>query len=139
MKKFPVEEVNSETGDIKGEARFKDHKDSGLLKISADNASSDPNATITQKGKGNEAMMTEKHHYTIKLTNANKKAAEGGTGQIVNDESATTTQKKHVANIKWTPGMAAKDSTTTPTPTKMTTTSKEASTTEVHEYLKRTK
>ncbi len=141
MKKFPLETVNSETGDIKGGARYKEHKESGYLKISPDNASRESKGTITQKGKGNDAMMTEKQHYTIKLTNANiepkgtitqkgkgndammtekqhytiklsnaNKQAEAA-GQSGNAESAATTQKKHVANIKWTPGKAAKDTT----------------------------
>lgn len=84
---------------------------------------------VTQKGKDGiivtekmggdgKATTTEKQHYTIKMTNANNKAAASGDEAGVIKEGATT-QKKHVSNIKWTPGKASigktvKDSLPTP-------------------------
>lgn len=133
LKKFPVEDVNGETGEIKGETRFKEHKDSGYLKIkgertikgenqkseylkvSPDNSARIKGEGMAIKGKGDKLSTTEKQHYTIKMSNANKKTAEGATEEIVNDDNAATTQKKHVSNIKWTPGKVAKDSLATPT------------------------
>ncbi len=84
---------------------------------------------VTQKGKDGiivtekmggdaSAKTTEKQHYTIKMTNANNKAAASGDESGVIKEGATI-QKKHVSNIKWTPGKApigktVKDSLPTP-------------------------
>ena len=90
-------------------------------------ASSEVKGTVTQKGRSKDGIIiteklggvskattTEKQHYTVKLTNANKKADADGTEPIVIKEGSATTQKKHVSNIKWTPGKVAKDSLPTP-------------------------
>jgi len=94
--------------------------------------SSEVKGTVTQKGKGRDgiivtekmgggnAMTTEKQHYTIKLTNVNKKTNPDAPEQTDNGDGEATIQKKHVSNIKWTPGKAAvgktvKDSVPTPT------------------------
>lgn len=135
MKKFP-EDIESTTNAeaIKGESKHKSdnsasvHK-GGTYKNSSMQKSSDNSArsgTIQgeafdakhprdyKKPSDNKSTTTEKQHYTIKMTNANKKAAEDVSGQVLNDESATSMQKKHVANVKWTHGKVAKDSLPTP-------------------------
>ena len=148
MKKFPVDaETTIHTGGIKGETLEKHKgeqtdigKSNMYLKYertekhasdasAGAGASSEVKGTVTQKGKGVEsAVATEKQHYTIKLTNANKKAAEETTGQVVNDENAATTEKKHFSSIKMMPnGKAVKDSKTKEEPVI------------IHEYIKRTK
>lgn len=105
----PDTEVNSTSGNLKGNYHQKiKGEESNFLKVS-DNNAREIKGSVTQKGKGNDAMTTEKQHYTIKMSNANKQA--DATGQSMNDDNAATTQKKHVANIKWTPGKAAKDTT----------------------------
>ena len=135
LKKFPEDvETSINTRGIKGESLEKHKgeqtdigKSSTYLKFNRTEkhtsdasagagASSEVKGTITQKGKGGEsAVATEKQHYTIKLYNANKKAAEDATGQVVKDGDAATTQKKHVSNIKWSGEKVAKDSLPTPT------------------------
>lgn len=132
LKKFPEDtETTTNTGGIKGELlekhrgeQMNEGKSKTYLKYertekhasdASAGASSDVKGTVTQKGKGVESTTTtEKQHYTIKLTNATKKAPDDATGQVTKDDNAATTQKKHVSNIKWTPGKVAKDSLTTP-------------------------
>lgn len=132
MKKFP-EDIESTTNAeaIKGESKHKSdnsasiHK-GGTYKNSSMQKSSDASAGKgakkgeaayeKQSPKGQDEISiksttTEKQHYTVKLTNANKKAAEDATGQVLNDQSATSMQKKHVSNVKWSGEKAAKDST----------------------------
>ncbi len=72
---------------------------------------------MIQKGKSLEgAAATEKQHYTVKLTNANNKASASGDEPGVIKEGATTTQKKHVSNIKWSGDKVAEDPKPTSTP-----------------------
>lgn len=95
-------------GDIKGERSIKTEKHSSDASAGK---GSKIKGSVTQKMNASEsAKTTEKQHYTIKLTNANKKTAEDGVEPIVIEENTTTTQKKHVSNIKWTAGKVAQDS-----------------------------
>ena len=139
MKKFPEDiETTLNTGGIKGETLEK-HKGELLEKHKGEQTeiskskmhikfertekhssdasagtSSDVKGTVTQKGKGGEsAATTEKQHYTIKMTNSSKKAAEDGVEPITLKEGAATTQKKHVSNVKWSGNKAAVDTTGT--------------------------
>ncbi len=105
----PDTEANETSSYLKGNYHQKiKGEESNFLKVS-DNNAREIKGSVTQKGKSNDVMTTEKQHYTIKMTNANKQA--DATEQSVNDESATTMQKKHVANIKWTAGKVEKDTT----------------------------
>lgn len=113
LKNLPPETETAKMGylKIKGEKTIKgENQKSDYLKVSPESVSSGK-AILTQKGRGESAITTEKQHYTIKMTNADKKVAEDATSQEVSDDNAATTQKKHVANIKWTPGKVAKDTT----------------------------
>lgn len=72
--------------------------------------------SVTQKGKIDESTSpAEKQHYTVKMTNANNKTQTSTTEKMGSVDGETTTQKKHISNIKWTPGKVAKDSLPTPT------------------------
>lgn len=137
IKDLPVDpEANVQNGEIKGETLEK-HKGNdrafihkGSYKESSIQKSSDASAGkgATTKNQVGEAVYekqspkgqnvsgiksnTTEKQLTIKLTEVLiSKVAEDAKGQVLNDESATSMQKKHVSNIKWTPGKAAKDST----------------------------
>ncbi len=146
MKNFPADAESTTTiGGIKGETLEKHKgeqrdfqkmtiKHATLEKHASDasaGADSEIKGTVTQKGKGKDgiiitekmsggnAMTTEKQHYTIKLTNANKKTNPDASEQTDNGDGEAAIQKKHVSNIKWTPGKATvgktvKDSLPTP-------------------------
>lgn len=112
LKQFPTETETTEIGHIKikGERDIKgESQKSEFLKISPDNAAK-IKGSVTQKGSSDASAGStfEKQHYTIKLTNANKKSAEDGTEPITIKENAATTEKQHYT-IKMT--NAAKDST----------------------------
>ena len=100
LKKLPPETETTEKssiymklGDIKGERGIKTEKHSS--DASAGTASR-IKGSVTQKGNASEnAKTTEKQHYTIKLTNANKKTAQDGVEAITLKENATTTEKQH--------------------------------------------
>ena len=126
MKNFPVD---SETSSIEGHIKGKTSENNQQLQTSekhprefiklASDASAGKGSkikgSVTQKGNISEsAVTTEKQHYTIKLTNASKKANPDATEQIDNVEGEATTQKKHVSNIKWSGDKIVKDSTPTP-------------------------
>ena len=66
-------------------------------------------------GGDGKAATTEKQHYTVKLTNVNKKANPDATEQTDNGNGEATTQKKHVSNIKWSVDKVKNDSVPTPT------------------------
>lgn len=68
-----------------------------------------------KKNTNNKHITTEKQHYTVKLTNANKKANPDATEQTDNGNGEATTQKKHVSNIKWSGDKVKNDSVPTPT------------------------
>lgn len=120
LKNFPEDEdVETATsiGEIKGKSL---EKHSTFEKHTSDASASKFKGGVTQKGKnvGGEAVTTfEKQHYTIKLSNANKKAEDETKEEKANPENAVATQKKHISNVKWTAGKAVKDSVPTPTST----------------------
>ena len=142
MKKFPEDtDIESESGKIKGElssARdgkkedfrkitFKGsnstfEKQRGFEKHSSDNSagkSGEIKGSVTQKGREGKTSVptTEKQHYTVKITRPYGKTQSDVTEKMGSTDSEATTQKKHVSNIKWTPGKVALDTTATPTPT----------------------
>ncbi len=105
----PEEETNTNSGGLKANYHQKIKGEESSFQKVSDNNAREIKGTITQKGKVNDAMTTEKQNFTIKMSNTGKQ--EVATEQSLNDESAATTQKKHVANIKWTAGKVAKDTT----------------------------
>lgn len=111
-------ETATSTGEIKGKSL---EKHSTFEKHTSDaSASKFIKGGVTQKGKnvGSDAATTfEKQHYTIKLSNANKKAEDETKEEKANPENAVTTRKKHISNVKWTAVKAVKDSLPTPTST----------------------
>lgn len=136
MKKFPEDaETVSNPDYIKLESTQKHIKYTRTEKHASD-ASAGKGAkikgSVTQKGKDGiiitekmggdgKATTTEKQHYTVKLTNANAaninfKEKSDDTESGVIKEGATTTQKKHVSNIKWSGDKVAEDPKPTPTP-----------------------
>lgn len=112
IKKFPDDSESSTTIEgIKG--KKVDEASKMHIKYTASEKQSS-NATTTtklggeviQKGRGNEnSAVTEKQHYTIKLSNADKKTTTVATEKTGSGESAI--QKKHISNVKWTPGKAS--------------------------------
>ena len=75
--------------------------------------------SVTQKGRSNTSgTVTEKQHYTIKMTNANSKTQSDITEKMGSTDSEATTQKKHVSNIKWSGEKVAADTTSNPTSAK---------------------
>lgn len=140
LKNLPVDSENSSIdGHIKGKTlennqqfQTSEKHPREFIKHASDASAgkgSNIKGSVTQKGKDGiivtekmggdgKATTTEKQHYTIKMTNANNKSAASGDESGVIKEGATT-QKKHVSNIKWTPGKApigktVKDSLPTP-------------------------
>lgn len=118
LKKLPPETETTEKssiymklGDIKGERGIKTEKHSSDASAGT-GSSSRIKGSVTQKGNASEnAMTTEKQHYTIKLTNANKKSTEDGVEPITIKENAASTEKQHYTIKMTNAAKAAKDST----------------------------
>ena len=142
MKKFPEDtQIDSEAGHIKGElSSARDGKKEDFRKITfkgsnstfekqavLEKQSSDASAgksgeikgSVTQKGRSSASgKVTEKQHYTVKLTNSNSKTQSNITEKMGGDDGKATTQKKHVSNIKWSGEKVAADTTSKPTSAK---------------------
>ena len=143
LKKFPVDtETDSAPGHMKVElSTTGDDKNGYIRKLPSNSGVSEKHTTfekqtsfekqtpdasagkgstikgsVTQKGRTAESISpTEKAHYTVKMTNANNKTQSADIQKTGSVDGEATTQKKHVSNIKWTPGKVALDTTATPT------------------------
>lgn len=72
--------------------------------------------SVTQKGRTAESLSpAEKMSKPIKMFNSGNKTQAAATQKMGNVDGEATTQKKHVSNIKWTPGKVALDTIATPT------------------------
>jgi hypothetical protein len=71
----------------------------------------DPDANVKTgeiKGEYHQKMKGEESNY-LKVSDNNARGIKGSVTQKGNIESETAAEKKHVGNVKWTPGKAVKD------------------------------